>query len=287
MANIYTGQVTGVSKIATGTPSALCRAVTGGSLSISHNTIRKVGIQSQVHARPGILAAECTIEAVGVAKTDLALWFPTSAGVIVAAFPNLLIEVDDGVNGIEYVATGQPSRATISVGAGDDTEVEYSLGVMCSNLDSQAAGTDSCTYNSLKGHSLSDITVTIGGADYGVQSFSLENDLGAKRVNTMGTKTSGDKRWPTGVVIGAQGIKFSCVTTEPWPYSNQFADDPDWAVDIAIAMKNGTAGDDITITLSDMHPDSWNLPIGAEDVVGFEHEFGLASGQLFGRVSIS
>lgn len=285
--NVYTGQVQGLSKISGGVPSAFCRKVSSGSFARDPHNTRNVGIGGQLVARKGI--DEVTLEwtCVGPAKTDTALWFPTTAGVQVASFPDFLVEVDDTANGQEWVlSSGQPVSCTMSLGDGPDAEVEYTFAAKFKLVTEQAIGTDVPLYNTVKGHVAKDVTVQFAAADKGVLGFSLSNDLGTKLVNTLDTKLAAAKTQPLAYVVTSQDPKFSCTTTEVFKGTNM--DDDEWtAEDIVLTLANGTAGENITVTLSSFKPDAWNMPLEAEDLVGFAHEFGPASGTLYNRVQFA
>jgi hypothetical protein len=169
------------------------------------------------------------------------------------------------------------------VGDAEDAEVEYQFTIKFALVTPVAAGTDLPLYNSVKGHTRNDITVQLAGSDQNVLSFTLANDLGAKMHNPMNTKVAGALTWPMGYVVTKQEPTFSCVTSKAYN-SGALSGDGWTAVDITIAMANGTAGENITITLQDFVPESWNMPLEAEDLVGFGHEFGLGDGTVYNRV---
>lgn len=283
--NVFTGQVQGISKIAAGTPAAFCRAITGGSVTISPNNIRKVGIGGQLHVRKGTQDVEMSVTCVGVARTDLALWFPTTAGVVVANFPDFLVEVDDGTNGQEWVLSGgQPGSVKMSCSDGPDAEVEYTFTMKFDTVTEQARGTKACVYNSLKGHTINDIAVAFAAAAQGCLSFELSNDLGIEMHNPADGKTAGSHTLPDGYYVTKNAPTFSCVTSNV--FKGTAMDGDTWtAEDIVLTLANGTAGENITITLDDWVPESWNMPVEAEGRIGFAHEFAPGDGTIYNRVT--
>ena len=287
MPNIFNGQVIGLSKTSGGTPSAFCRAVSGGTFSRNPNNVVKGGIGGQRHVRKGADEVSLDWTCVGPAKTDLALWFPTTVGVQVASFPDFLVEVDDGSNGCELVVSGgQPASCTISVGEGPDAEVEYSFSAKFTTATEQAVGTDVAVYNSVLGHTINDITVQQAAADYGILSFELRGDLGIAMVNAMDTKASDSQTIPTAYAITKQDVTFTCSSTDEWQLDSMDGDT--WtAGDIVITMANGTGAEDITITLDDFVPDEFNMPLEAEDIEKFGHSFIPGAGTAYNRVQIS
>lgn len=287
--SVYNGMVQGLSKISTGTPSAFCRVVTGGSLNFNTNTVRQVGLGGQVHARKGTTEATLTCTVIAPAKTDTALWFPTTAGAQVASFPDFLAEVDDGTGGQEFVLSdGQPGSCTISMGEGPDATLEYQFVMKFATATRQDKGTDVPVYNSLKGHTRNDCRVQIAAADRDVVSWSLSNDVGIQMHNPMNQKTAGSRTLPDGYAMTTHGVGFSCVTRDPYLVASSEVIGDAWTpVALAITLANGTGAEDIAIAATDLIPDTLDMPFEAEGLVGFAHEFGLGDGNLYGRVTFA
>lgn len=289
MVDMYTGQVQGVSLIATGTPSSFCRKVSSGSLKINSNNIRNVGIGGQLLVRKGTSSIELELTCVGVDKTNLAFWFPTTAGATVASFPDFLVEVDDGSGGVEFILSGgQPGSCTVSCSNAADAVTEYKLTATFTTATLQAVGTDVPVYNSYSGHTINDVHVQVGAADCGVLSFDLSNDLGAKVVNTMDTKATGSKTFATGVIITGSDPKISFTTTELLGVTAMLEDT--WTPsDVTLTFSNGVTAEDMTITCGDFVPASFDMPLEAEDLVAFGHEYvaGGVTGTVYNRITIA
>jgi hypothetical protein len=300
MPNVYTGQVQGLCLTSSGTPSAFCREVLNGTLSIDLQNIRKIGIGSQVHARKGTTEIRLEWTCIGPSAASIGKWFPTTAGTQVSDFPaastDFLVEVDDGTNGKEWILSGcQPASCKVACSEDPGAEVEYTFAIVATTATLAAAGTDTPAYNAVKGHTINDITVQIGGSAQGALSFALSNDLGARLYNAMDGKASGEHTIATGAVVTTQNPTFVCVTTDEFKLATgtTYALDADTHSDedITVAMANGTSGEDITITMTHFVPDRVNMPLEAEDLVGFGHEFGLGSNSdhptLHGRVTVA
>lgn len=283
----FNGQVVGLSKIATGTPSGFCREVISGSLSLPDNMISKPGIGAQVHVRAGTIIPTLRFRCVGAGKTDIAKWFPTTAGVQVASFPDFLVEVDDGAAGMEFILSGgQPGPATLAIGTGEDAELEAELEVMFSTVTQQAVGTNVPVYLTTSGHTINDITVQFAAADAGCTSFSLSNGLALKAHNPMDTKSAGAKRFPSAFGITSYAPRFSCTLDDLYGVADWNADTKT-AIDITITLANGTASENATITLDDWVYANPEIPLEAEDLIGFPFEFMPASGNMYNRVQIA
>lgn len=289
MANLYTGTVQGASKIATGTPSALCRAIIGGNYSVDLHMIEKMGIGSQVHVRKGTLEPTIELQCVGVEKTDLALWFPTSAGVQVGSFFDLLVEVDVAGTGQEWVLSdGQPSALKLGIPEGEDAELTATLTMKFATITPQAAGTNVPVYNSLKGHTINDSTVEYAASPYGTLSWELSHDLGAKLFNPQDGKTSGVKTFPDGVYYTVQKPRLAVVTSEVFKGASAIFGDTFTPEALSIALENGTGAEDITIAFTDFVPGGvWGMAVETENRVGFAHEFIPGSGTQHNRVTFS
>ena len=286
MPNVYTGQVQGLSLIAGSTPAAFCREVLGGQLTVDLHNIRKIGIGAQVHARKGTNEIRLEWNCVGPSATSLAKWFPTTAGVTVADFPaastNFLVDVDDGTNGQEWVLSGcQPDTVKVSCAEGLDSEVEYAFSIIATTATLASAGTEVPVYNSVRGHTVNDVTVSYGSAEYGTLSFDLNNSLGARLYNAMDGKGSGAHSIATGALITRQEPTLAVVTTDEFKIgtgTTTVLDEDDHAdEDITLAFANGTSGENITIVCSNMIPENVNMPLEAEGLVGFGHTFGIGS----------
>jgi len=285
--SFFSGQLTGISKISAGTPAALCRVATGGSFQVSMNNIRKQGAGAQLHVRKGTTEVRVSATVIGLSKTDLAKFFPTTSGAQVASFPDILVEVDDGINGREFVCTsGQPGSCSISVDEGNDSEVEYELEMLFASCSGYAAGTYIPAYNSVKGHTVNDVQVTISGVAENVMSFTLANDTAAETRNPLNGKTAGAKTFPAAAVIQGNDPTLSFVTSDEYGAAGLFADDHT-PVDIVVTLANGTSAENITLTLVDFVPESFDMPVSGETFDGFSHEFKPGDGVTYNRVQVA
>lgn len=277
----WTGQVQGISKIATGTPAALCRGVSGGSLTISHNVGSIDMLGGQVNAGAGIMSIELSVDCIGLAPADTALFFPTAAGIAVASFPDILV-----VTGThQYILSGgQPVSCSISCDNGEDAQVSYSLKMMFTSYASTTGET--VVYNALKGHRIYDITAQVGAADADIMSFSCGNDTGAKLFNAMNTRSANSKRFPSGVYITGNDPKVSFVSSKLLAVTDMIADVPA-ANDIVFTLANGTAGENVTITCNDFIVNQWEEPLESGDLVGFKYDCTITSGTKFGRIVVT
>jgi hypothetical protein len=291
MPNIYTGAVQGAC-ICAGTTTAgaltgFARKVSGGTFSRNPSNIKNVGIGGQLQVLKGTDEVSLELTCVGVAKTTLAYWFPTTAGVVVASFPNMLVEVDDGTNGQELVlAYGQPSNATIS--CQENGQIEYTLGMKFKTCTEIAANTTAPVYLSTLGHSQNQIAVTYGTTAYGTNNFTLTNDTGCTMYNTADGKTAGSQTVPTGYVCtkSTQDAKFEAALTDQFKMAGMDGDS--WtAADIVLALANGVTAENITITLDGWVPDGFTMPLQADGIVLFGHTFVPGSGTTYNRVQFA
>jgi hypothetical protein len=285
----FNGNALGISKIATATPAAFCRACTGGSYSRKPNNIVKAGIGAQRHVLKGQDEVDLSVDCVGVALADVQKWMPTTVGCQMAAFPDFLVEVDDGVNGEEWVLTGcQPSSLKVSCGDGVDAEVEYSFGIKARLATDGAACVLAPVYHTAStqnGHTLGHVTCTIGGAaTRQVLSWEFGVDLSLQMYNLQDGKTAGARTVPTGYVITAVGYSFSFVTAGP--YLGDAMDGDAWtAMTSTIALSNGSAGQNQTYTLTGFVPDSFNMPLDPESMGKFAHEMILGDGPVVSGIT--
>ena len=288
--NVYTGQVQGLSKIATGTPSAFCRAVTGGTFSIDMINVVTTGLTGQVNVRKALYIGKLNFQCIGPAKTDTQLWFPTTAGVQVGSFPDFLVEVDDGSNGQEFqLEDGQPASVTVSLGEGDSDELMYDFTAWFPTITQQARGTDVAVYNSVGGHTRNDITVAWAGSKYGCMSFSLTNDLGIQTHNPADGKTALSKTKPEGVFYTQQDIRFEAVTSNVHQIGAAAILGDEWtAGNITITCANATAGENILFTLGSFVPDGEaSMPFEVNGRVGFGQSYIPGAGAIYNRVVLT
>lgn len=290
MAQRFNYQVTGASKIATGEPSALARKLNGSLEIISHDP-EEIGAGGQWWTRKGTYELTVNLTCVGVALADQELFFPTTAGVQIASFFDLLVEVDDGTNGREFVLTGgQPGRIRIAINEAWDGFITAELMMKYTTATPADVGTDEPVYNSLIGHTINDVTVQEDTTDVDALSFELVNDLNLQPHNPMNTKSEGEKTEIDGYWINPQSPPtWSCVTGEPlWgdATDDPLFDDTWTALDWTIALANGTGAEDITYSLDGYKPLRWNMGVGA-DHDGFAHEFGAEQGTVYNRVTLA
>jgi len=293
MGELFNYQVVGASKIATGTPSAFCREIIGGNFILRSHDTAETGAGGQYHSRKGTLEAELSLRVIAPALADIALWFPTTAGVQVAAFPDFLVEADDGTSGKEYLLSdGQPGTIRVSCAETEDAQVIYEVMAKFATPTPQAIGTDVPVYSALLGHTINDVTVGFGtDGDKECLSFDLANDLGVSMNNPMKAKDADSKTLPNGYFIDpAAPPTFSCVTADM--YQGEAADivgDTWTPITPTIALANGTGAQDITFTLTNYKPegDAFNMPVEGRGRIGFAHNFGAGSGTVYNRVGLA
>ena len=282
--NVYTGTVQGICVLgALDAEEGFCREIEGGSFSIDRHNIVKNGIGGQRHKRGGTLEATLNLTCVGVSKTHLAMWFPIAAGVQVTDFPDFGVQVYDGTTGQDWkLSDGQPSSITISLDDAPDAELTVEVEMKFATVAEQTAGTYDPVYLTVKGHTHNDIGVTIGAASEGVLSFALSNDLGAAMYNPATTKSDDSKAFPDGYAYTKNDVKLDAVTSNALVTS--LIDDLLTEVAIAIACANGTAGEDMTITMATMSPDTFSMPVEVEGIVGFATSFSPGDGTQYNQV---
>jgi hypothetical protein len=297
----FNGQVMGVCKVTVTwdagppptitdtTPVEFCQAVLGGTFSAPFNDIQKAGLGGQWHSRKGTQLPTLRFRCVGPALADIERWFPDEACVQVADFPDFLVVVDDGAAGMQFVLSdGQPVACKISLGEGDDAEVEYEFEMQFATVTQQAVATDAVVYNELLNHTRNDCTVQFDAADFNVLSWQLTNGLTLGPVNACNTKLADHKTFP--VAFGITGYKpsFSATVSNLFNVDDWDAD-VDTAADITIALANGVpaGAEDITYTLHDFTYMSPEVPLEPEGIASFPVEFLPYEGQVYGRVTLA
>jgi hypothetical protein len=292
MSNIYTAAILGVCKLSTAgtSPTPLCRKFSGGSFSIDpHNSINEGGGGIDL-LRKGTSEITVNLTCAGLASSDVALFFPTTRTTQVASFPGLLVELDDGTIGAEWVLTGgQPASITVSCGDGADAQVEYQLTMKYATAATVARGTFAASYNSYKSHTVNEAYVTVGGSAVGSLSWEVSNDLGCEMHNPMdAAKSANSRTLPNGYYITQSRSRVQIVSSNLLHGVDQALAD-DWtAANIIVALANGVTDENVTFTASTFVRDNaFELPLSSGGRIGFSNEFRPDSGQQWGRIAIS
>jgi len=278
----YNWQLTNLCAQTAGAPSGLFTEAEG-SLEIDESWSIEFGAGGRVVVTPGTVMAALSFNPIGIAGATLQKWFPTSAGVQVASFPEFLACIDDGVNGGQFLLDDtQPGGAAISITQAPDSILKCVLEVNVPTIDGQAAGTDTPAYLSLGAYGINHITAQIGGADAGILDWTLVNGLGSTMRNPMDTKVAGVKRLANRYDIDSYFPRFTA-TMEDFHVAatSMFADAPP-LYEIIIAMDNGTETD--TITMTNWRLSGPTLNLIAQDLVDFPYEFIPNSGTVYDRV---
>lgn len=286
MSYLLTGEVVGVSKIATGTPAALC-ASGNGTFTIDPNTTEFDGIGGQAHARGGSLGIMIDLECVGLGMADQQLWWPAAPCVQVAAFPDILATLDDGTNGAQYVLSGgQPRGFKASVANALDAEVRYSIGMSFALATPAAAGADTAVYNELLGHSRGDITVALPD-DEGALAWELEAAMELEYHDPMKARGAAAKRFIEGLFIKSYRPSLSVETSEQFTIAELLADVYTGNA-ITITMANGTVGENVIYTIANAVPsDPLASGMAEGNATGFNQRWVPASGSRYGWCAVS
>jgi hypothetical protein len=184
------------------------------------------------------------------------------------------------------LSDGQPGACTISLGEGDDAEVEYEFEMQFATVTQQAVTTDTVVYNALLGHTRNDCTVQFSAADFNVLSWQLTNGLTLGPVNACNTKLADHKTFPIAFGITGYQPSFSATVSNLFEVDDWDAD-VDTAADITIALENGTGAEDITFTLGAFTYMSPEVPLEPEGIASFPVEFLPYEGQVYGRVVLA
>ncbi len=274
----YSGQVQGVSKWTGAAVAAFARSVKG-NFSFGAESIEEYGAGGQVAVGAGTVEAALDLsDVVGVAATDVAKWFPTSAGVQVASFPGFVVTL----GGKQFTLTdGQPGAATFSLAAGDNL-FKGSLSAKFATCVPAAASVTHA-YTTMAPDTNNTIVVQWGAADIGCLSFDLGNGLDAPPiVNPMDTKSVGSLRLPSGYQVAAKLPTITTVLAEELDTDELFADS--WTP-ANLVIDCATFG---TITISGVCEAKLEGEVtDGSSVVGYTYSWKLGSGTAYNRVVFS
>ncbi len=260
---------------------AWCRECSSGEFKLPFQQIVKKGAGGQLHKRKGTTDPTLSMTCVGVAKTDMARFWPTAAGAQVADIPNLLVTVTGGNQYKLYSCQPGPASFAIS----EDDEWEFTC-----EIKAKVALTSGKTtvYNSLLGHTTNDTKVSISGNGFGVMDASLANGLTAIMHNPMDGKTAGSRTQPDGYMIAGGGTPSLDVTTDDQHNKAEWLKDTNTKATVVLALTNGTSGEDITITCADWSQDEATpVPLQGEGKVLFPSTWTPDDGNTYGRVAFT
>jgi len=280
----------GLCKIITATETAFCRKITGGKFTpVSHDIIVD-GIDNSRFVRKGIETCTTQGNYVGVDHADVALWFPTDGAATVAAFPDFVFGASQGAVGYDYLLTkGQPGPATISCAAGAVANIDLT---MMGVYTRSAAATYDIVYNSTKGHTLRDATVTYADAAHGTISVSITNGLTVE-AEVYGDAPTPDHEWePDGFIVTAGAPTITTVTRNPFfQDAGMNVRVTEAGIAIVIALGNETAGENITFTASGFIRDKnagFDIPMETGGkVLGFTNVWIPGDGNNYGRIVVT
>lgn len=291
MSDVIIGDMIGFSKIATGTPAAFAREVHGGQMSYETNPIVIHGVGAQRITRKGMSSIRTSVQCTGVAKADWNLWIPGELDLSIDTMFDCLAEVDDGSNGQEFVLTGgEPARLQIEWSDAPDALVMFTLDALWALATEQAVGNDVPVYYDDTSDLIfgpGDLSVTVGGTDYGVVGVNLVIDLTTEPHNTATVRSAAAKTFPDGYVLTRIVPTVELTTSEPIVIG-QLVDDEYTAADLVLTLDNGNAAAGAVITLEDMVCPDFNIPFENNGKVNFAHSFiGGNSADTWGTASVA
>lgn len=275
-----TGFIQGLCTQATGTASAFCASVTG-SYTWDTQTAEHKGAGGQVVRRKGVSKVTIEFEATGVSAANMQLFFPTTAGEVVAAFPGFLL--DDGDEQL-LLDNGVPGAATISKGAGETDLLTLKASVEFATVATTSAKT--VVYTTLTGYAKSDIQAAFGSLE-GINSFEISNGAGTEARNPMDAKVAESLTLPASVALTAYdpSVKIETDTKLEDDSAELLADDytPE---DLVITCDNGV-DTGFTITCSDVVQSVLSGTVQADGIVYYSYDLKFGTGNVFNRVVLA
>jgi hypothetical protein len=282
--------VVGVCKLAASTPAAFCRADVSGTLELNANQQTIPALSDQTMVVKGIQDATLTLKCSGVSGADMALWFPDSPVLQIAAVPDFLVELLDGA---KYVFTAtQPGSCNISIGEGEQEFVSLDLVIKGIATEGSAGSSTTCVYSDLQKHNRNAVTITYGGNPYSDMAFALHNGMDAQSKTYLdGGATVEHMTEPGGYEVKLSDEGPTVVTTFEEALTNWYNQDHNYTVDddtrdLVIVLDN-KVDEIVTITCLNFiikNPLSIQLQ-GGHNVVKYAYTFGPDSGAHFGRVT--
>lgn len=281
-----TGAVLGFSKIATGTPAAFCRVLTGGSYRIDPHNSEAKGIGDQMLAGKGTTEVELIgLECEGVTSADLALWNPTTPGVQVANFPDFLV-VADGTDGMQWrMESCQPGAFGFSMDAAPDARWKWTFGLKGIPTP-QAALTDTPVYNSLIGYTRGQVSILFAGQSADVLSIDGSNDLAPVMYDPLRERVAGSLTEPLGYYITTQTPRLRVTTGKVFKAAADLFADEHTSEDVVITLDNGTDPVQV-ITLVNFIPGNWEKTFTPDGITAFSQEWQPGPGTISNRLQIA
>jgi hypothetical protein len=278
------GRIQGLCLMTGGTtPAGLARTVKG-SYEIDSGPVVDEGIGGQRVVAKGILTAKIEIEAIGLLKAELIKWFPT--GDTLSALTPMLLVADTG--DIFLLQNGVPGPASISVPGADNTNAFVSMKATA-QFGHVTAGSGTPVYLATKGHLRKHATVQVNGTDGGVNSLEIANGLSLTPNADLDTRASGyeqsidgydpDDFQPTmAIALGASFGTTDLITGTAGAYTLH---------DVVLALANGTAGENLTFTMSDWIAPVYKGALAKAGKVYYGYDMIPGTGTILGRMTVA
>ncbi len=267
------------------TPAGLANTITG-DYEIDTGALVSEGIGNQRLVLKGLQTAKLTFEAVGMLKSELVKCFPADASETPTALTPMLLVTDTGE---AYKLENGVGNATISVAADDNSRVTVRVEAQFGKV---SEGTGAPVYLTSIGHQRRHVLAKIDTKDAGMHTFEVGSGVTYEADNNLDTRAAGTERDIPGWKIAELSPTFSCELEAALEAADDFlAGDAVTGEyvphDIVITLANGTAGENITITLTD-----WIAPVRkgtlqAQGIAYYPYEWQRGTGTNSARLTMA
>jgi len=246
-------------------------------LDIDTNAFEKEGVGGQVVVGKGTTTTKLSLtDVIGVTAAHAQMWFPTTAGLQPANFPDFIVTTGTKQFTLE---DGSPGSGTVSMSEGDGFLTMALEAGFAKVTPATAAATH--VYASVAGDTNNTIVAQLGAADFGCKSFEIANNGGWENVNAMDTKAEGSQTAPLGVISTLKLPTVSCVLDDEIDTAGLLAD----AYTGANLVLSGNL---YTITVTGIAQSSFQGKLqDASGVTSYSYKFTLVSGTIYNRVTIA
>jgi len=264
------------------TPAGLARVVTG-TYKLDSGPHTGDGIGDQTVTMPGVHTAQLDLEPIGMDKTELLKFFPSTGAADLTDLTPMLLLTDTGH--LYKLSYGTPGAASISASTPDGMNSWLSTKLTCM-FGKVEAGTGTPIYLTTHGHRRRDASVTMDTAAAGITSWEISNGLGLEPDANFDARSVGDEdALPDGWLAREMNPTFACTFKNPLALTDRIATGAYVPHDFVISLANGTAAEDVAFTLTDWIAPEDAQELQAQGIRHFKYDWKRGSGTISGRLT--
>jgi hypothetical protein len=266
------------------TPAGFATTITG-SYEIDTGLVVSRGVGGQRIAQRGIVAARIEWEALAPLKSEVVKYFPTTTASELTALTPMMLITDTGH--IFKLSNGNGTACSCSVGTDINSAVGWK-GTAQFGLVAETTGDP--VYLTSLGHLRKHVSATIDTAAAGIGSFEFASGLSVVPDANLDARSLGSENAIQGWLQEDQEPTLS-LTLENALDSATIVVEGSTGVyalhDIVIALANGTAGENITVTAADWIAPTYKGELSVGGAKFHAYDLVPGTGADYGRLAVS